>query len=156
MVGIANKKIPFSFCPHSLPHTPDETKKNLFCFITKLKFMTFPLFMMYVNMADPNGTQDACHNWTLYWPTSPKSLCDSVVEHRSWESLDIRIYSQKEFRIFPCQPSFNRQNSWIFFSHRRNPVPVSYHFDPLTSMSDRDRMTFLTISIQDQPDKWRE
>ncbi|RMX36599.1 hypothetical protein pdam_00018776 [Pocillopora damicornis] len=37
----------------------------------------------------------------------------------------------------------------------RYPVPVSYHFNPLNPMSDRDRMTFLTISIQDQPDKNR-
>ena len=144
--------MPTLFTPHS---RWDKEKSFLFHYqaeIYNLFIYTYDAF----NTADPNGTQDACHNWTLYWPTSPKSLCDSVVEHRSWESLDIRIYSQKEFRIFPCQPSFNRQNSWIFFSHRRNPVPVSYHFDPLTSMSDRDRMTFLTISIQDQPDKWRE
>ena len=49
MVGIANKKILFSFCPHSLPHTPDETKKNIFCFTTKLKFTTFSFTHMMLS-----------------------------------------------------------------------------------------------------------
>ena len=145
--------MPTLFTPHS---RWDKEKSFLFHYqaeIYNLFIYTYDAF----NTADPNGTQDACHNWTLYWPTSPKSLCDSVVEQlgagNPWISGFI---PKRDLGFFLVSHLLTDKNSRIFFSHRRYPVPVSYHFNPLTSMSDWDRMTFLTISIQDQPDKWRE
>ena len=53
-----------------------------------------------IDMADPSSVQDACHIWTSWWPCSPQSLFDLVVEHRSTECEGLRFDNTWRLRRF--------------------------------------------------------
>ena len=86
-----------------------------------------------IDIADPSSMHDACHmNFVI--DLAHRSLCGSVVEHRSVESEGLRFGSSWGLRIFSLSYARDKtKNIFFFFLWICLYDPVEKHCDLLTN-----------------------
>ena len=116
----------------SLSHARNKTKKKFFFISLLSSKLTISLISTYkhyaIDIADPSSMQEACHmNFVI--DLVHRSLCGSVVEHRSAESEGLRFDSSWGLRIFSLSHARDKtKNIFLYFFTELKTYHLSYFY----------------------------